>query len=269
MTHYGRNHLVAVAALYFVATVTPACTPDDGVAREGVSPLSSKVQRLIRDAKSKKAKVREGARGQLICYLQRGMTRKQVEAWLGPPNQDGDKDRVVDGLGVATYYCKPPQRAGGAWMHIYYDLTETPRLLRVKGPDTPANPVDEEEPGLGLADADGVWNGLSPWSNKVQKLIRKTRDGKAKVRERAIGELLGYLQQGMTRHQVEAWLGQPDLRTDSPEPAKNVRMAVYYCVRPGTDQTVIMAVEFDKKAKPISLLRVTGPLKKLPAREDD
>jgi hypothetical protein len=223
----------------------------------GLSPLAARVQKLIRQAKSKKTEVRELAIGELLGYLQRGIPRKQVEAWLGPPDKDIVKDHIVGGVGDVLYYCRPPGSKQTELMTIDYDLKgTTPRFLRVRGPHYPG---ERKEEHWGEDEDGEVRAQLSPLSARVQKLIRQARSNNTKARERAVGELLPYLQRGMIRKQVEAWLGPPDEDMDWRLVVDDVGHVVYRCRPPGAKKVEAITVHYNVKEKPSRLVQVRGP----------
>lgn len=94
------------------------------------------IERLIRQAHSKDEATRERAVGRLLPLLKPGMSREQVEAWIGPPTKvhDGGWFDLEDTI-ICTYYRRDPTDMGAELMYVYHkQVGKSFRFVKVQGP---------------------------------------------------------------------------------------------------------------------------------------
>lgn len=96
------------------------------------------LDKLVRLAHSDDKIAREKAVGELLFLIKPGMTREEVEKWLGLPCNVFKDVYMPDSI-VAQYDCRPPQyKTGPKVMTIHYKKDGTVyRFFTVRGPHTP------------------------------------------------------------------------------------------------------------------------------------
>jgi hypothetical protein len=109
-------------------------SPDTFSDRAGMHPPN--IEALIRQARSRDEATRERAVGRLLPLLKPGMSREQVEAWLGPPSlvHDGGWVGEEDTI-ICTYYRRDPTDKGAEVMNVdYKKVGKSFRFVKVHGP---------------------------------------------------------------------------------------------------------------------------------------
>lgn len=130
--HWQRNQgFMGVVGGLVVLALAVSCTVPFAPETEA--------EKLSRQAHSTDREVREPALGILLTkHLRPGMTRRQVEALLGPP------ERVTDGGWIAKegtiytdYYCRLPDKEGTHLMSVDYEVAGDQKFIKVSGPHVP------------------------------------------------------------------------------------------------------------------------------------
>jgi hypothetical protein len=101
-------------------------------------------------------------------------------------------------------------------------------------------------------------------SSEVANLIKQGREAK-KTYEESIGKLLFELTPGMTREEVEDWLGGPFKLLPNTSGGSYDYYAIYYCTPPGTKGQQFMTVQYKKSDKSLVFVNVKGPHRPGPA----
>jgi len=136
-------------ALLFPIIILSSCHKkpmhDDGFLPEDPNKASSELQNLRQLAQGEKKMLREDARGKLLCYIRRGMSKEHVEVWMGNAQDEYETEDSVSGEKhiIATYHCRLPELEGTKLegrhlMTIMYEHTQDGlRVVKVEGPHFP------------------------------------------------------------------------------------------------------------------------------------
>src|SRR5207244_1630470 len=108
--------LIAVGIAVMLLALGAAPPPDDlSKLVEECYPPPAKIVQLARQSHSESRMIRYAARSDLIPLLRVGMTRRQVEALLGPADNDYRERRDENGNLLLSYYCMPKLEPPTGW----------------------------------------------------------------------------------------------------------------------------------------------------------